>query len=237
MMKRMIRIAVLIALTVAGCHATEIPSERDDHAQAEQLPAVLLIGDSISQGYRGTVVEELKGIASVSRIPGNGEWTGTGVSKIDEWLGDTNWDVIHFNWGLWDMYGWPYYDEDRSPEAYERRLDQLVIRLKKTNATLIWATTTPPCPEDEVSMRDRFKKPGVISPLVERAYLDAAERVMRRHGIRINDLNKLVRADLDNLQLGPDNVHFNEAGCRLLGKQVATAIQEALNDRTEQLRQ
>lgn len=32
--------------------------------------------------------------------------------KIDGWLGDTQWDVIHFNWGVWDMYGWQYATDD-----------------------------------------------------------------------------------------------------------------------------
>jgi len=230
-------LALLIAL--AGCDTppdttpTAPPAEEAQAHDGDTLPRVLLIGDSISQGYRRTVIAELDGVADVSRIPGNGEWTGTGVKKIDHWLGDTDWDVIHFNWGLWDMYGWPYYDQDRSPAAYEQRLEALVTRLKQTGAVLIWATTTPPCPENEVSMRDRFKAPGVITPKVERQYLDAAQRVMRRHGVRINDLNALVRDDLATLQTGPDNVHFTAKGNAMLGRQVANAIREALGVKSD----
>jgi acyl-CoA thioesterase-1 len=226
-------LAVLIGL--AACTASQTSQsteEQPQQTQAEQeqaLPRVLLIGDSISQGYRRTVVAELEEVAEVSRVPGNGEWTGTGVKKIDAWLGDTDWDVIHFNWGLWDMYGWTYYDQDRSPKAYAERLDMLVKRLKQTDAVLIWATTTPPCPENEVSMRERFKAPGIVTPEVEQQYLDAAQRVMQRHGIKINDLNALVREDLDTLQTGPDNVHFTAEGSAMLGRQVAAAIRDALD--------
>ena len=225
---------LILAFGLVACQASEpiAPSQQqlqDQQAeQNEKLPRVLLIGDSISQSYHRTVVAELQGVADVSRIPGNGEWTGTGLKKIDAWLGDTDWDVIHFNWGLWDMYGWPYYDEDRSPKAYAQRLDTLVKRLKQTDAVLIWATTTPPCPENEVSMRDRFKKPGLVSIAVEKRYLDAAERVMKKHGIQINDLNALVRDDLEALQTGPDNVHFTAEGSSLLGRQVAQTIRAAI---------
>ena len=58
--------------------------------------------------------------------------TGTGLKKLDQWLGDGKWDVIHFNWGLWDMYGWQYAKEDRSPAVYQERLEAIVSRLKKT---------------------------------------------------------------------------------------------------------
>ena len=195
-----------------------------------RLPQVLLIGDSISEGYIRTVRSELAGKADVTRIPGNGQWTGTGVKKIDEWLGDTGWDVIHFNWGLWDMYGWEFAEEDRSPEAYGNRLETLVSRLEKTGAKLIWATTTPACPEAEVTMRKRFNTEVVISEELEKQYLDAAAKVMKAHNVKINDLHALIRPDLAKHAIGPDDVHFNAEGSKLLGKQVAKSIAEEISE-------
>ena len=75
-----------------------------------------------------------------------------GLENIDEWLAVDQWDLIHFNWGLHDMYLWNYKEDERSPAAYEKRLDILVTRLKKTGAKLIWATTTPSCPEAETKV-------------------------------------------------------------------------------------
>src|SRR5438552_10306989 len=72
---------------------------KDDPA----LPRVLLIGDSISIGYTVPVRRLLKGQANVHRIPENGGPTSNGLKKIDSWLGDKKWDVIHFNWGLHDL--------------------------------------------------------------------------------------------------------------------------------------
>ena len=88
----------------------------------------------------------LAGKANVHRAPANCGPTASGLKNIEAWLGDGTWDVIHFNFGLWDMYGWEYARDDRSPEAYEKRLETLVKRLEQTGAQLIWATTTPACP-------------------------------------------------------------------------------------------
>jgi hypothetical protein len=61
------------------------------------LPNVLIIGDSISIGYFPVVKELLEGKAVVVHNPGNAQHTRFGLEKLDEWLGQTKWDVIHFN--------------------------------------------------------------------------------------------------------------------------------------------
>ena len=63
------------------------------------LPNVLIIGDSISIGYTSGVRDLLKGKANVIHNPGNAQGTTHGCKNLDAWLGDTKWDVIHFNWG------------------------------------------------------------------------------------------------------------------------------------------
>ena len=67
------------------------------------LPRILIIGDSISIGYTPFVKELFQGRAEVVHNPGNAQHTGTGLENIDLWLGDGHWDVIHFNWSLWDL--------------------------------------------------------------------------------------------------------------------------------------
>ncbi len=67
------------------------------------LPRVLLIGDSISIGYTLKVRDLLKDQANVHRISTNGGATDFGLEKIKSWLGDSKWEVIHFNWGLHDI--------------------------------------------------------------------------------------------------------------------------------------
>ena len=67
------------------------------------LPRVLLIGDSISIGYTVPARDALRGEANVHRPLTNCGPTTRGLESLSQWLGDTDWDVIHFNWGLHDL--------------------------------------------------------------------------------------------------------------------------------------
>jgi acyl-CoA thioesterase-1 len=196
-------------------------------ANPNNLPKVLLIGDSISAGYCPAVAKALAGKAVVAKSTDNGESTAVGVIKIDGWLGDTHWNVIHFNWGLWDMYGWQYASDDRSPAMYAKRLDLLVSRMKKTGAKLIWASTTPVPPGPEKTMRTRWKQEVAISPDLEYQYQEAALKVMRKHGVQVNDLYSLLKPRRSEFQ-SDDDVHFSGAGSELMAKQVGDAILKAL---------
>lgn len=71
--------------------------------QAKPLPRALLIGDSICGGYCKGVRAKLAGKAVLVKPTDNGRDTWRGLEKLDEWLGDGKWDVVHFNWGLWDV--------------------------------------------------------------------------------------------------------------------------------------
>lgn len=195
---------------------------------AADLPKVLIMGDSISIGYTPHVVENLKGIAEVKRHKGNAGPTIRGMAKIEEWLGDEKWDLIHFNWGLWDMYGWEYHKEDRSPQAYGKRLEFLVARLKKTGAKLIWATTTPACPTNETTMKRRFKQEVRIPSDLEKKYLTVALGVMKKNGVQVNDLHAFIKPQWAKYSIADDNVHFKPEGKKALGKKVSDCIDGAL---------
>jgi len=134
------------ALPFLAAFAPQAPAQ-------DPLPRVLLIGDSISIGYAPFVAELLDGQAEVHHNPGNAAHTGVGLEKLDEWLGDEPWDVIHFNWGLHDLCWRRRSDgagKDKAdgvlthtPEQYAQNLDVLVRRLEATGADLVFATTTP----------------------------------------------------------------------------------------------
>ena len=188
------------------------------------LPRVLLIGDSISIGYTVPVQQALKGKANVHRPGTNCGPTSRGVEQIDEWLGDGKWDVIHFNFGLHDVR---YFDGGKASDAgkgkrqvsdsdYEKNLEQLVARMKMTGAKLIFATTTP-VPEGSAG---RIKGEEI-------KYNEIALRVMKKHGVAINDLYGFALPRLSEIQR-PANVHFTESGSKVLGEQVAASILQAL---------
>jgi acyl-CoA thioesterase-1 len=189
---------------------------------------VLIIGDSISIGYFEPTKQLLEGGAEVCHNKGNAQHTAHGLDKLDEWLGDTRWDVIHFNHGLHDLKYITEKGERVAPaegrqqipiEDYARNLEELVKRLRKTGAALIFATTTP-VPEGAT---------GRIQGDAER-YNQVAVRIMKKHGVRINDLYTYAFARLDSIQR-PRNVHFTPAGSRLLAEQVTQSILSALRDR------
>ena len=181
-------------------------------------PKVLIIGDSIAGGYTPYVKKLLEDEAIVVKNKGNARYTGYGLLKIDEWLGEGNWDVIHFNWGLWDMYGWQYRDTLRTPEIYAENLEILVSRLEETGAIIIWATTTSVCPEPE-------RNDSVfISSKVEREYRKAALRVMKKHKIQINDLYASMKRKRIDYAIGDNDVHFTSEGSQYLAEQVADKI-------------
>ena len=199
-----------------------------------ELPSVLIIGDSISLGYTPHVVRMMQNEAKVVHNRGNARDSGTGIKQIGNWLGDTQWDVIHFNWGLWDLcYRHPESrvqgrrDKVRgtlttSLGHYEKNLDALVSRLNETGATLIWANTTV-VPEEESGRKvnDDLK------------YNAAAARVMKKYGVKTNDLNKLTRTFAPDLFTKPGDVHFKPEGYQQLAAQVAVSIRSVLPQQGE----
>ena len=185
------------------------------------LPRVLIIGDSISIGYTPRVRKLQEGTANVHRPTTNCRWSAFGDEHMDEWIGDSKWDVIHFNFGLWDWYGWSQ-DVKATPQSYAKSLDSIVSKLKKTNAKLIFAVTTPPCvgPEQKIKV--------VISEEQAKQFNDAAREVMQKHGVQINDLYSVIGPDRAKYQRGANDVHYTEQGRDLLAGHVAKAIEADL---------
>jgi hypothetical protein len=132
---------------------------------------------------------------------------------------DGSWDVIHFNFGVWDAtYREPtskYYSGHRttSVEDFEKNLRTLVAKMKKTGATLIWGSVTPVWEGEE-------GKPNGD----EDAYNRVAAKVMEENGVIINDLNAYSRS------LGfPKSNDVHSVG--ILAPQVTKTILEALAKR------
>jgi len=215
------RIAAWTALPIAlaalfpGCASDSHPTN-----PAQPLK-VLIIGDSISIGYFEPLKQLLAGKTELVHNAGNAQHTRYGLEQLDAWLGDTPWDVIHFNHGLHDLK----YVNDKGdrvapatghlmipPDEYARNLEQLIKRLKKTRAKLIFATTTP-VPEGAM---------GRVPGDAER-YNRIAVPIMKKHDVQVNDLYAFALPRLASIQQ-PHDVHFTPAGYRLLAEQVADSI-------------
>jgi acyl-CoA thioesterase-1 len=185
------------------------------------LPRILLLGDSISMGYTLAVRDALKGVANVHRPPVNCGSTVLGLRHLEEWMGNGQWHVIHFNWGLHDLRYLPTRVQATPLEEYGRNLRQLIERMKKTDAVLIFATTTP-VREDYYRRGNLLRRAGD-----EKAYNATAVRVMKEHGVIINDLHAVAAPRVDELQI-PGDLHFTAEGSEELARAVAGAIRRVL---------
>jgi len=237
-MKRPLRRIALAAMLLAGVACADAKIDRDkiglsaalDKSLAPALlpvedvpglPRVLIIGDSISIGYTREVRQRLAGRANIHRPPDNCGPTIFGLEQLDGWLGQGPWDAIYFNFGLHDL---KYMDAkgtyivpgpaDRplaSPEQYAANLREIVTRLRRTGARLIFATTTP-------------VPAGTVGRVAgsEVAYNAAATAVMRAEGVAIDDLHAFASAHPHLMR--PQNVHFTPEGCAALGDHVAATL-------------
>ena len=189
-------------------------------------PKVLIIGDSISIGYFPFVKEALKDKADLVHNPGNAQATQKGLKELDTWLSAEKWDIIQFNWGLWDLaYRNPESkiqgNRDKvngkvtsTPEVYRRNLETLVARLEKTGAKLIFVTTTYVPAEDE----GRFAGDDV-------KYNSIALEVMKKHNIPVNDLYATSVGVHAKYGLGANNVHYSAEGYQVLSKQIVKGLE------------
>ncbi len=189
-------------------------------ADKEDLPRVLLIGDSITRGYFGEVEKHLAGKAYCARLT-------TSKCASDPFFPDEvqlllkqyRFAVIHFNNGL---HGWGY-----TEEQYRDGL----LRLMKTfrehgaGAKLIWATTTP------IRNRDDLQQMGERTERVKARNQIVAE-IMKEAGIATDDLYGLVEQHPD-WQSG-DGVHFNGKGKVAQGVAVAESVLKCLGDTSVQ---
>ena len=205
-----------------------------DPAKAQALPRVLIIGDSISMGYTKPLQDFLKGKAEVVHPPGNCQDSGTGVKGVKSWIeaGGKKWDVIHFNFGIWDTHyldkksGALIRDESKvslddvrvrwTPEEYRDNLKKIIAVLKPTGAKLIFSNTTP------ILWRtgDRFQ---AIPKLNE-----VAAELMKEEGIEVLDLYSASTTNKDKW-IGGDKVHMTGVGssglAEIIGKKVLATLE------------
>jgi hypothetical protein len=198
-----------------GFHRAERPDPR--------LPRVLLVGDSVMNGYRADVARLLASKANVDA------WA-TGMHLADEHLisdlikvlQQGPYAVIHFNIGLHD---WP---EGRiPPDRYEPLMERYfgTYVSNAPAAKLIWASSTPVTAKDAKTLAPK------INPVILRQNGIAA-RVAKAHGVPINDLYTL---GTENLAFARgDQFHWTPQGSRLMAEQVTREIASQLAPATRQ---
>ena len=104
-----------------------------------------------------------------------------------------------------------------SVEEYEKNLTELVLKLKKTNARLIFVTTSY-VPKGEAG---RFVGDDL-------KFNELAKKVMKKNNIRVNDINKASKKIHKKHKNNSGDVHYTKEGYRLLAKEITKFLQQEL---------
>jgi len=178
------------------------------NASDSKLPRVLLIGDSICNGYSGDVCKELAGTAYVT-------FFATSKCACDKsylralafFLDEYDYAVIHFNNGLHSL------SSDRKDWEACLRASIRLIKEKGKGAKIFWASSTP------------LKEPKLTEKARE---LNAiAARVMAEEKVPTNDLFALMDP-LDREANWSDTFHFKSEAKKMQAKAVGDCVRKAL---------
>lgn len=176
-------------------------------------PRVLLVGDSILNGYMKAVIAALDGRAYVDAWV-NPYHQSEHVNKLlAEVLANGPYDVVHFNMGL---HGWPKGRiKDGTFEPLTRAYVE-VLRAKLPKARLVWANSTP------VTVKG---KPLELDPEINPVIIEhnrMAANVMAEMQVPVSDFYTLLAPRLD-LARG-DQFHWKPEAYGILARAVADAI-------------
>jgi len=160
---------------------------------------------------------------NVEHNAGNGGSTIRGMESIDSWLGNKEWDVILFNFGLHDMVhkdSLNKYDLNFKVavtlDDYRKNLEVIVAKLKKTKSKVFFITTTT-VPENAAGRK-------VEDPAI---YNKVALEVMKSSSIEVVDLyatSLIIHPENSK----PGNVHYTDRGYELLAAPIIKTITSAL---------
>jgi len=198
---------LLLALTASGA-GVPAPVETDKRVQSDgkgwrlekaviknaKLPRVLLIGDSILNGYQGHATKLLAGKANVD-LWVNPYNQSEGVNKLlGEVLANGPYDVVVFNMGL---HGW---QEGRiKPGTFEPLMKAYVevLKAKLPKAKLLWASSTPVTVKGKPTEINAEINPNIIEQnrMAAKVMAEMNVLVVDFYGLLI-DKRELARGDM-----------------------------------------
>ena len=181
------------------------------------MKKLVLLGDSIRLiGYGARVAELLGDEYTTWQPEDNCRWadyTYRMLSDKAEEIKDA--DIIHWNNGHWDICDLFGIGPFTSEEEFVTNMMQILDILQKRHKVIIFSTTTP------VRYANKYNKNEVIE-----RYNDLIVPKLRERGVIINDLNSLLKPDIDRY-ICDDNIHLTEEGIELCASRVANCIKEA----------
>lgn len=186
---------------IEWCGMRHIDANKDD------LPRVLLVGDSIVGAHADKVSELLKDNAYCSWLT-TSRCLGDPVfeQELELMLSQYDYAVIYFNNGL---HGAPF-----TIKQYDSALDRVFAQLVDTGAIIVWRTITPINPNiDDKVGRERIDQRNAI-----------AAKLAVKYSIEIDDLGTFRTENYI------DSVHFNTAAIETQAKHVMKTIQKNIEN-------
>jgi len=178
--------------------------------ETKDLPRVLLVGDSICNGYQEGVRERLKGKVNVSYwVSSYCATSAAYLPLLTIYLDEAKYDVIHFNNGLHSLET----PTDAWAKGFKAALE--LIRRKQPEAKIVWCTSTPLADETKTAKSRELNAAG-------------AKVVAELGGIATNDLFALCDP-LDRATNWSDTYHFRREAKAKQADQVAGSVLAALN--------
>ena len=200
------------------------------------MKKIILLGDSIRMGYDKYAKMALEGVAEVYSPEENCRFTQYMLRFIHKWVGDSGFgeetDLVHFNVGLWDVIQ-IMYDEPITPiDVYEQYLHRICKRIRQCcpKAKVVFATSTPIHQANYEAVKHEFWR----SNETIKAYNAVAVKVMKEHGIEVNDLYALMEGAPDHYF--SDRTHYyTKDATEIMTGRVLQVIEEQIGVTGKQL--
>lgn len=182
-----------------------------DLSNNEDLPRILLIGDSITEGYQELVRNGLKGVCYVDYIatsyPVNRTMYQNLITSI---ANDSTYDLIHFNHGL---HGF-----EMSLEDYKAYINKVISSFRCKNIIMVTSTRVnlPNTNDEDLKWGKVLKDRNMFikTYALENKFI-------------LNDLFELSQK-IENKDRLTDGFHYQRSGYEILANQVVKSVKIAL---------
>lgn len=183
-----------------------------DETAQNDLPRVLLVGDSITHNYQEKVRELLKGVCYVDYISTSYAIDTKMYNQlVYTFMSDSGYALIHFNHGLHGIH--------LSKKSYKSRMKKLLAKVEK-DVKLILATSTVVYKEGNKCLDGAWMKRV-------RERNEAVQEIATENGYTVDDLYT-VSTSIPKEYRYVDGTHYLQEGYAMLAETVSECIRKEL---------
>ena len=183
-----------------------------DEAMCDDLPRILLIGDSITHNYQEKVRELLRGVCYVDYISTSYAIDTQMYNQlIQNFIKDSKYVAIHFNHGL--------HGKHLSKRSYKSRVIKLLSKISE-EIKVVLATSTMVYQEGNKRLDSSWMKRV-------RERNEAVQEIVAEKGYTLDDLYA-VSTTIAKEYRHTDGTHYKEEGYNTFATQVARVMSEQL---------